>query len=150
MEEAKGWFSRLDALLVSGMHDRSVTILRISLGVVFLWFGALKVFGVSPVADLVRTAYWFFPAGPFLTLLGVWEMVIGLGLLFKIALRATLALLWLQMFGVFFSLVLAPGIFVDVKNVLVLTMEGEFLVKNLVLIAASLVLGGFEVKRTAE
>jgi len=136
---------RFDEFVTKELRRRSIPMLRVALGIVFVWFGALKIFGVSPVADLIQSTYWFFPANEFLLILGIWEVVIGVGLLFKIALRATIALLLLQMAGTFFAAILAPGIFVDVQNVMLLTMEGEFLVKNLVLVSAALVIGGHEV-----
>ena len=139
-------FKQLDKYFISEMHDWGVPFLRVSLGVVFFWFGALKVIGASPVADLIHATYSFLPAQQFLFVLGVWEMAIGLGLIFKIALRFTLFLLWLQMAGTFLALVLNPAIFFQNGNPLLLTIDGEFVVKNLVLIASSLVIGGYSVK----
>ena len=124
------------------------TWLRVALGVVFLWFGALKVFGVSPVVELVLQTYYFLPipSGLLFDILGVWEVVIGLGLIFKKCLRCTLALLWLQMLGTLAAPLFAPAMFFSGGNPFLLTMEGEFVVKNLVLVAAGLVIGGHEVK----
>jgi len=136
----------LDKFLIRQMHAKGIPALRIALGIVFLWFGALKIFGVSPVAELVAKSYAFLPAAAFIKVLGVWEVLIGLGLIFKIALRATLALLWLQMLGTLAAPVLSPTIFFSGWNPLGLTLEGEFVVKNLVLIASGLVIGGYEVK----
>ncbi len=136
----------LDKFLIVEMHKWGIPLLRISLGVVFLWFGALKLFGVSPVVDLIANTYYFFPAGEFVMILGLWEVVIGLGLIFKLSLRFTLALLWIQMAGTLFSVVLAPQTFFQGNNPLLLTLEGEFVVKNLVLIAGAIVIGGYEVK----
>ncbi len=128
------------------MHRWAIPFLRIALGIIFLWFGALKIFGVSPVAELVAKTYYFLPTKDFLFILGIWEVSIGLGLIFKIALRVTLALLWLQMAGTLMSFFLMPTLFFNNGNILLLTAEGEFVVKNLVLIAAGLVIGGYEVK----
>jgi uncharacterized membrane protein YkgB len=136
----------LDKFLVGWMQRWGVPALRVALGVVFLWFGALKVFGVSPVLDLVRTTYSFMPYPAFFEFLGWWEVAIGLGLIFKVALRATLALLWLQMAGTLFAPIFQPEMFFDGGNILRLTIAGEFVVKNLVLIAAGLVIGGYEIK----
>jgi uncharacterized membrane protein YkgB len=143
-------FDRLDKFMVSEMHHWAIPALRVALGIVFLWFGALKVFGVSPVLDLVRDTYSFMPYPAFFIFLGAWEMVIGLGLMFKIALRTTLALLWLQMAGTLIAPLLQPGMFFDGGNIFLLTIPGEFVVKNLVLIAAGFVIGGYEVKPPAK
>ncbi len=131
--------------MIAWMQRYGLTLLRISLGIVFLWFGALKIFGVSPVVSIISRTYFFFPTDTFVMILGVWEAIIGLGLIFKIALRWTLGLLWLQMAGTFVALVLDPTLFFN-GNVLLLTTEGEFVVKNLVLVTAAIVIGGSEVK----
>ena len=139
-------FAKWDRVFISEMHQWAIPALRLALGIVFLWFGLLKVFGASPVAELVAGAYWFFPQKEFFLILGIWETAIGLGLIFKIALRATLALLWLQMLGTLVAPLLSPAMFFSDGNPLLLTTEGEFVIKNLVLIAAGLVIGGHEVK----
>jgi uncharacterized membrane protein YkgB len=119
----------------------SIPALRVSLGLVFVWFGALKVFDVTPVADLVgRTVYWFDPDWV-VPVLGAFEIVVGVGLLFKIALRAILGLFAAQMLGTFLVLVLLPEVSFEDGNVLLLTVEGEFVVKNLVLLSAGMVVG---------
>ena len=138
--------SSIDKFFIGKMHLWGVPVLRVVLGVVFFWFGALKVLGESPVAELVETAYGFLPQAEFVLILGLWEMLIGLGLIFRFALRFVLALLWLQMAGTLLSPLLAPSLFFTSGNPLFLTVSGEFIVKNLVLIASSLVVGGYEVK----
>jgi uncharacterized membrane protein YkgB len=136
----------IDRFLIVEMHKWGIPLLRISLGIVFLWFGLLKIFGVTPVTELVASTYWFFPTKEFLMILGLWEAVIGVGLILKLSLRFTLALLWVQMAGTLFSVVLDPQIFFQGNNPLLLTLEGEFVIKNLVLIAGAIVIGGYEVK----
>ena len=126
----------------------AIPTLRVTLGVVFVWFGALKVFGVSPVTELITSTFWFLPP-EFVVVLGVWEVVVGAGLIFAVALRSILALLWLQMAGTFVSLVLNPTLFFN-GNIFLLTTEGEFVIKNIVLVAASLVVGGHVVEPIAQ
>ncbi|MGH8005167.1 MAG: DoxX family membrane protein [Limisphaerales bacterium] len=134
-------FGRLDSFVVEFMQKWGITLLRWALAVVFIWFGLLKVFRVSPVADLVaETVYWFSP-GWFVPFLGFWETVVGLGLLFGKALRFVLLLFFLQMAGTFLVLVFHPELSFQEGNPLHLTVLGEFVVKNLVLIAAGLVVG---------
>ena len=138
--------SKLDKLMVKDMRKWGIPVLRVALGIVFLWFGALKIFGVTPVADLVGQTYSFFPVTEFLVFLGVWEVVIGIGLILKIFLRFVLAILWLQMLGTFIASILEPSIFFN-GNIFLLTIEVEFLVKNLVLVASGIVIVGHEVKK---
>ena len=120
--------------------------LRVTLAIVFLWFGLLKIFGVSPVVGLIQDTYSFMPTATFIMVLGVWETIIGFGLLFKKCLRVTLVLLWAQMLGTFLSLVFNPSMFFSAGNPFLLTLEGEYLVKNLVLLSASLAIGSHELK----
>lgn len=137
----RNWWERLDQGMVTFMAKRGVGMLRAALALVFIWFGALKVAGVSPVADLVAgTVYWIRPE-VFIPLLGLWEVAVGLGLLSGVALRLVLLLFWLQMAGTFLVLVARPDIAFQSGNPLLLTVTGEFVIKNLVLIAAGLVIG---------
>jgi uncharacterized membrane protein YkgB len=138
------WRVRTDAVdeAVAGWMERwGVTALRVALGVVFVWFGALKVIGKSPVEELVRETAYFLPGDFVVPAIGAWEIIIGLGLLFPVALRLTLLMFWAQMAGTFLVLIVHPSLSFQDGNPLLLTVEGEFVIKNLVLIAAGLVIG---------
>ena len=138
----RGLWARLDQGMIRFMSGYGSRILRVCLGIVFIWFGWLKVIGKSPVAALIaHTVYWV-PSEFFVPFLGVWEIAVGLGLLFAVALRVTLFLFWLQMAGTFLVLVVKPEVAFQNGNPLLLTTEGEFVIKNLVLIASGLVVGG--------
>lgn len=134
-------FQRLDYAIADGMYRYGRILLRYSLAVIFIWFGLLKSFGVSPAGDLVaRTVYWL-PPEIFVPVLGWWEFLIGAFLLFRRTIRAALGLLFLQMPGTALPLVLLPEVcFTGFP--FGLTMEGQYIVKNLVLISAALVVGG--------
>jgi len=70
-----------DLNLIKLLNRISLPALRISLGIVFAWFGALKLFGESPANDVItKTIYWFDP-NIFIPILGVWEVAIGVCLL---------------------------------------------------------------------
>lgn len=139
--ELQARFDAADAAITRWMAGHGITILRIALGVVFVWFGALKLVpGLSPADDLVRATVPFLPGHLFLPFLGLWEIVIGLGFLTGRALRLTILLLFLQMPGTLAPIVLLP------ERVFALfpaglTLEGQYIVKNTVLIAAALVIG---------
>ena len=136
------WLGKLDQRMIRFMNRYGVPLLRTSLAVVFIWFGVLKIIGQTPVYDLVaRTVYWIRPE-VFVPFLGVWEVAVGLGLLFAVALRLTLFLFWMQLAGTFLVLVIHPDVAFQHGNPLLLTTEGEFVVKNLVLITAGLAVGG--------
>jgi uncharacterized membrane protein YkgB len=139
--ELPGAVDRLDRRIVAFLERWGITALRVSLGLVFVWFGALKIFQISPVADLVaRTVYWVDPSW-FVPVLGGVEVIIGIGLLAGRALRTILALFWLQMLGTFLVLIVLPEVAFQRGNPLLLTVEGEFVVKNLVLLSAGMVVG---------
>ena len=132
---------RIDDRVVAFLQRWSVPALRVSLAVVFVWFGALKVLDVTPVTDLVaNTVYWVDPDW-FVPLLGWVEILIGLGLLFRIGLRVVLAVFALQLLGTFLVLVVQPDVAFQDGNPFELTVEGEFVIKNLVLLTAGMVVG---------
>jgi len=136
-----GTWTRLDHALIDLMAAHGIRLLRIALAVTFIWFGALKITGQSPVGDLVASTVYWIPPAFFVPFLGVWEVVVGVGLLFGVALRAILLLFWLQMAGTFLILVMHPDIAFQAGNPLLLTTTGEFVIKNLVLISAGIVIG---------
>ena len=113
-------------------------LLRGSLAVVYIWFGLLKIFNISPVAGLIQALYPSFTQFHFIIILGVWEVVIGVGFLAQRTARWAVYLMWLQMVGIFAGLVVAPDLFFS-RVPWILTTDGEFVIKNLVLLVASLV-----------
>jgi uncharacterized membrane protein YkgB len=131
----------LDRRIAHWMRTWGVFLLRVSLGTVFIWFGALKPLGLSPAQELVeRTVYWADPAW-FIPFLGVWEVAIGVGLLFRPLLRAAILLLFLQMPGTVMPLFLLPEVCFTIVPYAP-TLEGQYIIKNLVLISAAIVVGG--------
>lgn len=128
------------------MADHGITLLRISLGIIFLWFGVLKFFpGLSPATELAAKTMKVLTGGALsdsaaIYILATWESLIGLGLIAGRLLRTVLLLLWLQMLGTLTPLVLFPS---EVFTVIPIapTLEGQYIIKNLVLISAALVIG---------
>lgn len=136
----------LDVRLTRWMARRGPDLLRVSLGIIFLWFGLLKFFpAASPAEELAtrtitRLTGGAVPPSVSLPVLAAWECLIGLGLLTGKFLRTTLLLLWVQMAGTLTPLVLFPGeVFTTFP--LVPTLEGQYIIKNLVLISAGVVVG---------
>lgn len=133
--------TRIDEMVIPFLRRWSLPALRWSLAIVFIWFGALKIFGVSPVVDLVAsTVYWVDPDW-FVPALGIVEVLVGLGLAGRWGLRLVLLVLVGQMVGTFLVFVLLPEVAYQDGNPLKLTVEGEFIVKNLVLLSAAMVVG---------
>ena len=133
-------FDRLDTFISTLMGRYSVRLLRYSLGIIFIWFGALKPFGMSPAQELVANTVYFVDPEWFIPILGWWEVAIGVGLLYRPLIRPAIALLFLQMPGTFLPLVLLPDVCFT-SFPLGLTMEGQYIIKNLILISAALVVG---------
>ena len=141
MTKIRRIFDTIDPIIAGWMDRHGPLFLRISMGIIFVWFGLLKVFGHSPVNDLVaRTVYWFDPA-IFIPVLGWWEALIGVCFLFHRLIRAALFLLFLQIGGTFLPLVILPDVCFQ-KAPFILTMEGQYIVKNLLIISAAIVIGG--------
>lgn len=139
-------FDRFDRFLTGWMARWGVTLLRVSLGVTFLWFGALKFFpGASPAEALAGDTIEVMTFGLLdprvsLLILAVWETLIGVGLILGKAMRATLFLLFVQMPGTVMPFFFFPELtFQDFP--FVLTMEGQYIIKNAVLVSAAFVIG---------
>jgi len=133
---------KLDQAIAGTMARIGVPFTRIGIGIVFLWFGALKLVpGLSPAEELVRNTIYFFDPEVFLPVLAVWEMLIGLGMITGKFMRLTILLLFLQMPGTALPLVLLPDA-VWTQFPYGLTLEGQYIVKNLVIIGSALVIGG--------
>jgi len=146
MANLRSRFDRIDTGLTEWMARNGIRLLRFSLGLVFLWFGALKFFpGLSPAQTLAGTtmsafSFGLLAPGTAVIILAVWECLIGIGLLTGYLLRATLLLLWLQMLGTITPLFLFPELCFTVVPIAP-TLEGQYIIKNLVLVTAAIVIG---------
>ncbi len=142
-----GKLDRIDAAMARLLARHGIMAMRFSLGIVFLWFGALKLFpGMSPAEGLAGATIETLTLGlvkPAVSvpLLGIWESLIGAGLLSggRRWLRITLVVLLVQMAGTVTPLILFPGA-MFVREPFVLTFEGQYIVKNLVLVSGALII----------
>lgn len=139
-------YKSIDVRITNWMANYSILLLRVSLGIVFFWFGILKFFpGLSPAQELAtRTievlSFGLVPANVSILILATWECVIGLGLVFGVLMRATLFLLWLQMLGTIMPLLFFPReLFIYIPYAP--TLEGQYIIKNIVLITAGIAIG---------
>ncbi len=131
----------VDRRIASWMRRHGHFLLRITLGIVFVWFGLLKPLGLSPADALVRRTVYWFDADWFVPFLGWWEVAIGVGLLWRPLNRVAILLLLLQMPGTMLPLVLLPEVCFN-RAPWAPTLEGQYIIKNLVLISAAIVVGG--------
>jgi uncharacterized membrane protein YphA (DoxX/SURF4 family) len=118
----------------------SLPLLRCAFGVIFFWFGALKVVGASPVDDFVAGTMPWFDRAWLIPVVGLFEIAIGVGLLAGRFLFLVCAVLVGHLAGTFLALAMQSAVTFQDGNPLLLTTQGEFVVKNLVLVAAALVL----------
>jgi len=139
-------FSRVDPIIAAWMGKHGVGLLRISLGIVFFWFGILKFFpGLSPAELLAsRTidilTFGLAKPGVSVPALATLECLIGLGLLTGQATRLVLLLMFVQMAGTLTPLFLFPDE-TFIRFPYAPTLEGQYIIKNLVLISAGIVIG---------
>jgi uncharacterized membrane protein YkgB len=143
MHKLGALFDKGDYWLTQWAARYGLHALRISIGVIFVWFGALKFFpGLSPAEGLVfETMPAWVPMSVFYPLLAVWEVVIGVGfILGGRFLRPTILLMLLHMPGTASPLVLNPDA-VWTAFPFGLTLEGQYIIKNLTLVSAAVVVG---------
>jgi uncharacterized membrane protein YkgB len=127
------WYERIER--------NPILLLRLSLATVFLWFGLLKLADVSPVVTLLRSSIPILATTPFLQSLGFVEVCIAIGLSINRLSKPTVLLMILHLLATLSVVVLSPQLIFSPRFP-VLTMAGEFLVKNLVLIAGGIVIMG--------
>ena len=139
-------FTAIDVEITAWMARHGIAILRVGLGVVFLWFGLLKFIpGGSPAEELAgRTieilTFGLIQPSVSVVILAAWESIIGIGLITGVFLRATLLLLIVQMLGTLTPLAFFPTETFS-RPFYMPTLEGQYIIKNMVLIAAGLVIG---------
>jgi uncharacterized membrane protein YphA (DoxX/SURF4 family) len=146
MQELVGKIERAEVRVTGWLIRYSIMLLRIGLGIVFFWFGVLKFFpGASPAQELALNTtevitFGMVPASAALILLATLECAIGIGLITGKFLRLTLVLLVFQMLGAWSPLFLFPGeAFIQFPYAP--TLEGQYIIKNIVLVGAGLVIG---------
>ena len=112
----------------------------------FYMFGILKPLGISAAEPLViATVHWlpFFNGELWVAIIGWWEVAIGISFLFKRTIRIAIALLALQMLETFMTLIVLHEVTFQAGLLLYApTMEGQYIIKNLMIISGALVIGG--------
>jgi|TARA_B110000908_G_scaffold89716_1_gene106694 uncharacterized membrane protein YkgB len=124
-------------------------LVRIPLFVIFFWFGFLKIIYLSPAQELVKdTVFWmpFFDAVTWTVIIGYWEVSIAIFFLFRKTTFFAMILLLLQMTGTFLPLVILPEVTFQNSNPLLPTLEGQYIIKNIIIITAALIIGRTQLK----
>jgi uncharacterized membrane protein YphA (DoxX/SURF4 family) len=139
-------FDQIDSAVTRIMARYGIVLLRVSVGVVFFWFGVLKFFpNLSPAEELATRTIQTLTFGVVqpsvsLPVLALWEVVIGVGLITGLFMRGTLLLLLLQMIGTITPLFLFPSETFTLFPIAP-TLEGQYIIKNVVLVSAGIVIG---------
>ncbi len=146
MKDLRRKLHRAEMGLTTWLVAHSLTVLRVSLGSIFVLFGVLKFFpNVSPAQALATQTtgvltFGLVPAGLAIVLVATLECTIGLGLITGRFLRLTLALLGFQMVGAMSPLLFFTGeLFAGPYHAP--TLLGQYVLKDVVLISVGLVLG---------
>lgn len=147
LRQAAALVESLEHRVSSLVRPLALPALRVSLGLVFVWFGALKVLNATPVADLVANTMPFLDRAWFVPALGAVEVVFGLAIIVGRYLGLVCILVAGHLVGTFLVFVTQPDVAFQHGNVLQLTTIGEFVAKNVVLISGALVLAAFSASR---
>ena len=135
--------SRIDSHIIAALQRYSIFIARASLFVVFFWFGILKLFHTSPanplVEGLLARTLPFITFPKFILLFGIYEMLIGIIFLLPGFERLAIALLIPHMITTILPLILLPTI--TWQGLLTPTLEGQYIIKNILIIACAVVVG---------
>ncbi|MGJ8676526.1 MAG: hypothetical protein ACSHX0_03320 [Akkermansiaceae bacterium] len=136
---------KLDSIIANFMQRWALLAMRISFAIIFIWFGILKPLGISAAGPLVMdTVKWMpvFESSTWLNIIGWWEVVIGLAFLTKRTTRIAIGLLALQMMGTFMPLIILPETTFQAGHFpYAPTLEGQYIIKNLLIISAALFVG---------
>ncbi len=131
---------KIDLKLINFFRMISVPTARLGLFVIFFWFGALKVVGLSPanflVQELFEQTVQMMTFGQFIILFGLFECIIGILFIVPKMERVVIPLLLVHMITTFMPLFILPEI--TWNGLFVPSLEGQYIIKNLVIIASAI------------
>lgn len=133
----QSWLARFDRRLINFFQTAHFPVARAAIFVVYFWFGILKVTGASPanslVAGLLEKTLPFITFQQFIVAFGWFEMALGLFFLWPKLDRLSIFLFGVHMVTTLMPLFLLPA--VAWQAWFVPTLEGQYIIKNLVLMA---------------
>ena len=115
--------------------------LQISIGMVYLWFGALKFFpNLSPAEELAKSTigeltFSMIPSSISIQLLAFWEVLVGLFFLINLQKKLSIRVAIVHMLLTFTPLFIFPELIFN-ENLLTLTLLGQYIIKNLIILGA--------------
>ncbi len=122
------------------MNIKQISILlsRIALFIIYFWFGLLKVIGLSPASNMVKSLLShtipFMPFSSFIVLFGLFEMLIGILFIIPGTERKALILFFIHMSTTILPLFMISTMW---SKIFVPSLEGQYIIKNLALIACA-------------
>ena len=131
----------LDRSISAKMHHLGHPLHRYTLALFFIWLGLLKQFGYSTGSSLLAHTVYFGSPEVMVPILGWWEVAIGLTLVWERTVRVSILLLAIRLPGTLLALVLKSDVCFE-RVPLVPTPEGQYLIKDLMLFGAVMVIGG--------
>lgn len=122
-------------------QSRSISFLRFSMGLIYLWYGSLKIFQFDPneIDFLIRSSTDWIGLPYLVEVIGIWEVFIGVCFLWKRFLRWGLLLFFFHFPGTLLPLFLSPETAFSTPP-FALTIEGKYICKNIILLASAFVL----------
>lgn len=133
----KNFLFSVDSKLIDSCRTMNFRMSRIAIFIVYFWFGILKVLGFSPANPLVDTLLQktmpFMTFDLFIVLFGIFEVIIGILFLFPKLDRLSIPLFVFHMITTGMVLVLLPAAAWSAP--FVPTLEGQYVIKNIALIA---------------
>ena len=139
---------RRRASLTGSAINKGANLVGFGIAALFFWFGIIKLTGVSPVVQLLRQSVPFMVESPYIQLLGLLEVLIGLGLMVDRLSRPASALIMLNIACTLGIILLSPAL-VFAADTHELTPQGSFLMNYIIAALAGLLFVSWRQRRIA-
>jgi len=143
MQLMRALIQKFDRYVISSFRQLEVPMARTAIFIVYFWFGLLKLLGMSPAGQLVQALFektiWFMPFATFYLFFSLFEMAIGILFLIRGLERLAIFLLGLHLITTILPLFLLSQI--AWQGFLVPTLEGQYIIKNILIAAMAVVIG---------
>jgi len=139
--DRKERFELLDRRITAWMRRHGHYLDRWALGAYFVWFGVLKVLEYKSATSIIAETVYFGDPDTTARVLGLWEAAIGVCLIFHPLARVAIALLAIRLPGTLLALAIKSDV-CWTDSSLVPTIQGQYLIKDAILLTAAMVIGG--------
>ena len=132
---------KIDEKLILFFKRYGQMLHRFSIATLFIWFGLLKPFGHETTTSLIAHTIYFGDPETMVKILGWWEVGIGLTLMVRKLVRIAFALIVIRLPFILMAFILMQDV-CFVHFPFALTLEGQYLIKDLALFAATIAIAG--------